>query len=59
VLELTWTLSPPDCVGVDALRKSTWMRPVIAGRELHGGKLFHAGPGVAGGRPGAQLNCGS
>jgi len=43
VLQLVWTLSPPDCVDVDPLRKSTWMRPIIGSRELHGRKLLPCG----------------
>lgn len=36
-------LCPPDCVGVDPVRKSTWMRPIIGDKELHGGKLLPDG----------------
>ena len=40
VLRLVWTLSPPDCLDVDRMRRSTWMRPIVGDRELHGGKLL-------------------
>jgi len=43
MLQLVWTLSPPDCVDVDPLRKSTWMRPIVGDRELYGVKLLPDG----------------
>jgi len=46
LLELGLELCPPDCVDVESLRKSTWMRPIIGDRELAGGKLLGDGSRV-------------
>jgi hypothetical protein len=41
-LELAWTLFPPQGSGIDSVRKSTWMRPIIDECEFRGARLNDA-----------------